>query len=84
MLDVSLRVFMATSSGLRRAGAVGRRVFVLQLMRRWAGLDSIPCDGVLRWSRMTRNGLLPVSLHFLMILLAVFTADSALPLALLL
>ena len=70
--------------GSSRLWIVGRRVLVLWLNRRCAGLVIIPCMGVFLWLTMTRYGSVPALIDFFSVHLAIFTPDSALPLALLL
>ena len=76
---------MLRVDGHSKAVMVNSSVLVLRLIRRYAGLDSNPCDGVPRSSSVANNTLMTDRVHTLhRDLFADYTAGSAFPLALLL
>ena len=58
---------------------IGKRLLILLLNNRWAGLICILAGGVLLWSSKARNVSKPVLLHFNIIFFACFTALLAFP-----
>ena len=69
------------TDGFNNAAVIGRgrRLLVLLLNSRYAGLICILAGGVFLWSSKARNASEPVLLHFNRIFFACLTALSAFP-----
>ena len=67
------------TGGFNNAAVIGRRLLVLLLNSRCAGLICILAGGVFLWSSKARNASEPVLLHFNRIFFACLTALSAFP-----
>ena len=67
------------TDGFNNAAVIGRRLLVLLLNSRCAGLICILTGSVFLWSSKARNACEPVLLHFNKIFFACLTVHSAFP-----